>query len=91
MSLRRTESITWFVPLIMPVMGGRHGFLRMLFSEKALRDQEGLIGGYVDTLINKLRVAVRHGSSVVDIKVWMNLTTFDITGDLMLGESFDCF
>ncbi|KAJ6086858.1 hypothetical protein N7467_005772 [Penicillium canescens] len=60
------------------------------FSEKALRDQEGLIRGYVDTLINKLRLRVKHGDSLVDIKSWMNFTTFDITGDLMFGESFDC-
>jgi cytochrome P450 len=60
------------------------------FSEKALRDQEGLITGYVDTLVTKLRSQVRQGSSVVDIKSWMNFTTFDITGDLMFGESFDC-
>ncbi|CAI7589384.1 unnamed protein product [Penicillium glandicola] len=60
------------------------------FSEKALRDQEGLITGYVDTLITKLRSEVRQRSSIVDIKSWMNFTTFDITGDLMFGESFDC-
>lgn len=60
------------------------------FSEKALRDQEGLIRGYVDTLINKLRLRVKNGDSLVDIKSWMNFTTFDITGDLMFGESFDC-
>ena len=81
--------------MVCAVDNASHGWQTRLlahaFFEKALRDQEGLIGGYVDTLINKLRVAVRHGPSVVDIKVWMNLTTFDITGDLMLGESFDCF
>lgn len=60
------------------------------FSEKALRDQEGLITGYVDTLITKLRSQIRQGASIVDIKSWMNFTTFDITGDLMFGESFDC-
>ncbi|OQD88916.1 hypothetical protein PENANT_c003G00194 [Penicillium antarcticum] len=60
------------------------------FSDKALKDQEGLIRGYVDTLINKLRLRVKHGDSLVDIKTWMNFTTFDITGDLMFGESFDC-
>lgn len=60
------------------------------FSEKALRDQEGLITGYVDTLITKLRSQIRQGISNVDIKSWMNFTTFDITGDLMFGESFDC-
>lgn len=60
------------------------------FSEKALRDQEGLIRGYVDTMISKLRSGARQGTSIVDIKSWMNFTTFDITGDLMFGESFDC-
>ncbi|KAJ5766345.1 uncharacterized protein N7511_003961, partial [Penicillium nucicola] len=60
------------------------------FSDKALRDQEGLIRGYVDTLINKLRLGVKHEDSLVDLKSWMNFTTFDITGDLMFGESFDC-
>ncbi|CAG8094896.1 unnamed protein product [Penicillium olsonii] len=60
------------------------------FSTKALREQEGLICGYVDTLITKLRNTLREGRSVVDIKAWMNFTTFDITGDLVFGESFDC-
>lgn len=60
------------------------------FSDRALRDQENLIGGYVDTLINKLRAEVARSGPSVDIKAWMNYTTFDITGDLMFGESFDC-
>lgn len=60
------------------------------FSDRALRDQEGLVGSYVDTLINKLRVEVAKQGPAVDIKTWMNYTTFDITGDLMFGESFDC-
>ncbi|KAJ5555406.1 hypothetical protein N7535_007841 [Penicillium sp. DV-2018c] len=60
------------------------------FSEKALRDQEGLIRGYVDIMISKLRSEIRQGNSVVDLKSWMNFTTFDITGDLMFGESFSC-
>ena len=64
--------------------------LAYAFSEKALKDQEGLITGYVDTLITKLRSQVRQGITVVDIKSWMNFTTFDITGDLMFGEPFDC-
>ncbi|KAJ5864249.1 uncharacterized protein N7529_006165 [Penicillium soppii] len=63
--------------LVCAVDDASHGRQRRLlahaFSEKALRDQEGLIRG-----------------SVVDIKAWMNFTTFDITGDLMFGESFDC-
>jgi hypothetical protein len=44
----------------------------------------------VDTLICKLQEAVKAKNVPVDIKNWMNFTTFDITGDLMFGESFDC-
>lgn len=61
------------------------------FSERALREQEGLIRGYVDTMIGKLRSEIAEMETpAVDIKNWMNYTTFDITGDLMFGESFDC-
>lgn len=61
------------------------------FSERALRDQEGLIRGYVDTMIGKLRAELaKQETPHIDIKNWMNYTTFDITGDLMFGESFDC-
>lgn len=60
------------------------------FSERALRDQEGLIKGYVDTMIAKLRSKITKDSPRIDINSWMNYTTFDITGDLMFGESFDC-
>ena len=61
------------------------------FSDNALRDQEGVIRGYVDTMISKLRTeAEKENNASVDIKSWMNYTTFDIMGDLMFGESFDC-
>lgn len=61
------------------------------FSDRALRDQEGLIRGYVNTMVGKLRAEItRKKSPRVDISNWMNYTTFDITGDLMFGESFDC-
>ncbi|KAJ5974338.1 hypothetical protein N7481_011548 [Penicillium waksmanii] len=66
------------------------------FTERALREQECLIQGYVDTLICKLReeADVEDETSSqqhpVDLRDWLNYTTFDITGDLMFGESFDC-
>lgn len=65
--------------------------LAYAFSDRALRDQEGLITGYVDSLIQKLRSIVDDGGEgKVDLKSWFNYTTFDITGDLMFGESFQC-
>lgn len=81
--------------LVCAVDNGVHARQRRLlahaFSERALRDQESLIRGYVDTMIGKLRIElVRNDNPCVDIKNWMNYTTFDITGDLMFGESFDC-
>lgn len=69
--------------------------LAYAFSERSLRVQEGLIRGYVDMLITKLReqgesVVGGHRQAKVDMKSWMNYTTFDITGDLMFGEPFEC-
>jgi cytochrome P450 len=69
--------------------------LAYAFSDRSLREQEGLIRGYVDLLIAKLREQCESAGDGrrqgrVDIKSWMNYTTFDITGDLMFGEPFDC-
>lgn len=63
------------------------------FSDKALRQQEFLILGYIELLISRLKeqTAVSSTSTaVVDIVRWFNFTTFDIVGDLSLGESFHC-
>lgn len=61
------------------------------FSERALRQQEYLIQNYIDLLIHRLNdCASSPDTSVVDIVRWLNFTTFDIVGDLSLGESFHC-
>ena len=76
------------------------------FSNKALKEQEEIIRGYVDMLIRQLRKQIQQGNSVVDMKDYYNWTTFDIIvccfqlnhlrksnqlkGDLGFGESFDC-
>ncbi len=71
------------------------------FSDQSMREQEPIIGGYVDLLIKRLR---EHCSEVVytddgnpktrpkalDMKTWYNWTTFDIIGDLAFGEPFGC-
>lgn len=63
------------------------------FSEKALHEQEYLPLAYIDLLTRRLRGIIssseNHGA-VVDIVKWLNFTTFDIVGDLALGESFHC-
>ncbi|KAF2119514.1 benzoate 4-monooxygenase cytochrome P450 [Lophiotrema nucula] len=61
------------------------------FSGDALRSQEGLVMGYVDLFIQGLEKEIAAGKGgKVDLGEWFNYTTFDITGDLMFGESFDC-
>ena len=63
------------------------------FSESALREQEYLPLAYIDLLIRRLHEVVASSGekgAVVDIVKWLNFTTFDIVGDLALGESFSC-
>ncbi|EME87800.1 uncharacterized protein MYCFIDRAFT_71270 [Pseudocercospora fijiensis CIRAD86] len=59
------------------------------FSEKALTDQEGLLQGYVDQLVDGLRETIKT-KPVADLTKWYNWTTFDIIADLMFGEPFGC-
>ncbi|CAG8880804.1 unnamed protein product [Penicillium salamii] len=69
----------------------QHGRLRRQlahgFSEKAMRDQEPLIRGYVDLLLERLD-GFCTGDSVA-LSDWYNFTTFDIIGDLALGSLLD--
>jgi cytochrome P450 len=59
------------------------------FSDKALREQETLVKGYIDLLITKLCLLADQNMSV-DLVKWYNFTTFDMIGDLALGKSFRC-
>lgn len=59
------------------------------FSEKALRDQEPFMKGYVDLLMDKLRDVAAAGAPA-DMVQWFNFTTFDLIGDLAIGKSFGC-
>ena len=61
------------------------------FSEKALRQQEQLLQSYIALLIQRLRTRASSAeSAIIDMVQWLNFTTFDIIGDLSLGESFHC-
>lgn len=60
------------------------------FSETALRGQEALILRYVDLLVAKLRENCGSGKNPLDVVNYYNWTTFDLIGDLTLGESFGC-
>ncbi|KAK2005213.1 cytochrome P450, partial [Colletotrichum eremochloae] len=59
------------------------------FSDKALREQGGLIGQYFDQLVAKLRRSAAQDEPVNMMK-WYQLTTFDVVGDLTYGENIGC-
>lgn len=54
------------------------------FSDRALKDQEPLLKGYVELLIEKLTEAAAKGEA--NMVAWYNFTTFDVS--LMLGRSW---
>ncbi|KAH7306093.1 cytochrome P450 [Rhexocercosporidium sp. MPI-PUGE-AT-0058] len=58
------------------------------FSDKALQEQAVILKKYVDFLIRRLHENADRGAQ--DMVAWYNYTTFDIIGDLTLGESFNC-
>jgi cytochrome P450 len=60
------------------------------FSERAMRAQEPIIGGYVELLIQRLREETSKESKVVDMKDWVNFKTFDVIGKLAFGSDFGC-
>ncbi|KAF2095599.1 averantin oxidoreductase, partial [Rhizodiscina lignyota] len=59
------------------------------FSQKALEDQEHIVQGYVNVLIQKLGEMGKR-SEEFNLVNWLNFTTFDIIGDLAFGEPFGC-
>ncbi|KAK1985264.1 benzoate 4-monooxygenase cytochrome P450 [Colletotrichum cereale] len=59
------------------------------FSDKALRDQEILIGGYFDKLLQRLRQA-SSTKEPLNMMRWYQYTTFDVVGDLTYGEDIGC-
>ncbi|KAH8819269.1 cytochrome protein [Xylogone sp. PMI_703] len=72
----------------------RHGHLRKQmshgFSEKALREQEDAIRLYADLMIQRLKENCQENTSVVDMVSWYNFFTFDVMGELIFGQSFNC-
>lgn len=65
------------------------------FTEDALRAQTPLIESYANLLITRLRelppkTADGNPGAVVNFVDWMSWFTFDIIGELSLGESFSC-
>lgn len=60
------------------------------FSDKSMREQESLIKGYVELLIQRLHENAQNGAARLNMRDWYNWTTFDVIGDLGFGRSFGC-
>lgn len=72
----------------------KHGIIRRQlahgFSDRSMREQEPIIKSYVDLLFRRLHENCAGGAKPLDMTAWYNFTTFDVIGDLALGESFGC-
>lgn len=71
------------------------------FSTTALLQQEALVTGHIDKMINQLRLLASQnpkgvdqshclGQAVVDLSSWFKYLTFDILGELTFAEPFGC-
>lgn len=61
------------------------------FSTKALLEQEYIVKNYVEVFSRKMReFASDEAGGVVDVTDWFAYTTFDVIGDMALGEPFGC-
>ncbi|KAE8379705.1 cytochrome P450 [Aspergillus bertholletiae] len=58
------------------------------FSDREIREQEPIIQGYINLLLQRLHEICREETIV--ISDWYNYVTFDIIGDLVFGEPFGC-
>ncbi|KAI9725830.1 MAG: hypothetical protein M1828_002459 [Chrysothrix sp. TS-e1954] len=82
-------------PELLTATGDNHARQRSTinhaFSDKALKDQEPLIRGYVDLLLKKLQETTDDAfSPPIDLVRWFEFVAFDIIGDLAFSTHFDC-
>ncbi|CAO2655259.1 Nn.00g103230.m01.CDS01 [Neocucurbitaria sp. VM-36] len=59
------------------------------FSTKSLLEQEYIVLNYVNDFSEKMKEFAR-GDGIVDVADWFAYTTFDVIGDMALGEPFGC-
>ncbi|KAI1868414.1 uncharacterized protein JN550_006330 [Neoarthrinium moseri] len=62
------------------------------FSDRTLREMEPLIQNSIGLLIRRLRDHCKSPEAYgkVDMSAWYNFTTFDLIGNLVMGESYHC-
>ncbi|KAK6544718.1 hypothetical protein TWF694_001404 [Orbilia ellipsospora] len=80
-------------PSILSAEKDLHSLLRRSlapgFSDRSLRQQEGIISGHIDKLMQRLREKSSSGQPL-DMADWFSWVTLDIIGDLALGEPLGC-
>lgn len=61
------------------------------FSNKSVREQEPLIGSYIDSMIQTLHEhCARKPTTSIDVEKVYGHLILDVVGDLTFGESFHC-
>lgn len=64
------------------------------FSQQSFDKQESVIQSYTTLMIEKLLQTTARGdednATIINIVDWINWYTFDVIGELTLGESFGC-
>ncbi|KAI0443926.1 cytochrome P450 [Xylaria telfairii] len=78
----------WLPTSVLNADRQEHGMLRRQlshgFSDRSMREQEPIIGSYVNLLIRRLNEGVKTNTKQ-NLREWYNYTTFDIIGDLSFG------
>lgn len=69
------------------------------FSDRAMREMEPIIQGYITQFSERLQqrcdeaqseANIEKNAVVLDMHKWFNFLSFDLIGDLAFGESYDC-
>ncbi|KAI3394417.1 hypothetical protein diail_2829 [Diaporthe ilicicola] len=62
------------------------------FSDRVLREMEPLVQASIGLLIRRLRDQCNSPEvdGKIDMSKWYNFTTFDLIGNLVMGESYHC-
>ena len=58
------------------------------FSQRALLEQESIIGGIIDKFIQIIGEKAGPGSNGLNMTKWFEMGSFDILGEMAFGESF---
>lgn len=84
------------VASVLEADGHTHARMRKVldhaFSDRAFREHEPVVDGYVNILIAQLHEQCQEGGGAAKVNVlnWYQWTAFDVIGDLTFGDKFGC-